>query len=117
MDALEVLKGARELLSENWTRGRLARDDGTYCAIGAISKVAIGKPRYLHEAAEEGGSDLTGFKGAVRTLGAVVPKLSVGPRSRSLEAAEARIVEFNDDQVEPDCVLAAFDAAIQKLES
>lgn len=100
MDTLDILKQARELISDErrWTRGELARDSeghevdedspsaACWCSVGAVWRV------------REGGENLCG---ALTALEEAMGTEHIG--------------DFNDSHSHAE-VLAAFDAAIAKLE-
>jgi len=91
MTPQEVLEGARELIEtpQQWMGGGLTNGKGRYCAIGAISKFATGEcGYYTAPEAERILSSVMGFD------------------------EEDMIPSFNDSSSH-DCVLAAFDAAIE----
>lgn len=98
LTAKEILEAGRAMIDKRrgWTRGELERDNGSVCALGAISKVALGHVLYL------------GFHHgecyvARNLLDEVTPN--------------GDTVDFNDKQRSKKCVLEAFDAAIQKAEA
>jgi len=85
----EILEGARNLIRvpQLWVKGELS-NGGRYCALGAISKFAVGRREYnVAPEAEE-------------LLRSVLPE-------------DEAIMDFNDKGTHR-CVLVAFDAAIEK---
>lgn len=89
---LDVLKGARELVAKGWTQGAFQRG-GCYCALGAIIKAAepVSEARLVAE--DE----------AVRHLQDLVGNY---------------VDEWNDEDYRTqDEVVAAFDKAIERVES
>jgi len=121
MTTREVLVKAREMMAKpgGWTHGTLQYNDSV-CAIGAISMAAVGEAVYVthHE-----GKGHRAFVAAVRAVGSVLPAPSPYDKGRTiLELGRTilelqdRVVGYNDSQEGPDCVLAAFDAAIAKLD-
>jgi len=114
MTTREVLVKAREMMATpgGWTYGTLQNYNDSVCAIGAISMAAVGEAVYVtdHE-----GKGHRAFAAAVRAVGSVLP--SPGPYDKgTISELQNRVVSYNDSQGGPDCVLAAFDAAIAKLD-
>jgi len=103
MQRLELLKQARGLISspENWTQGRWERRlEGrvSYCAIGAVQH-ALGHDNQL---------DIPHPMASVIVEECLAPV--IGKDSR------AAVASYNDSQPH-ECVLAMFDAAIEREEA
>jgi hypothetical protein len=109
MEAVEILKKARGLLSQPgaWTRGWFAKDASgepcqsndpsavCFCAFGAVNKFSSGPGlRDANNEATRALNDVVGADGTWKTF-----------------------ANFNDAQSTVEPVLAAFDAAIAKLEA
>jgi len=106
----EVLVKARTLIAtpSNWTRSELERLDGSVCAIGAIN-LALGIDNQDMQVQE---TYLTSKnKSALELLASVLPTPR-GWRNRPLQP-ELIVFSYNDKNPHA-CVLAAFDAAIEK---
>ncbi len=89
MTAREVLQAARDLISDrsHWRTGQLEDERGRVCAIGALNRV-VGVSN------EEESYNNPAIRPAVEALARVLPDV--------------------DDENDHDCVIAAFDAAIEK---
>ncbi len=100
MTTKETLKRARDLIADpnRWCQGML-RDGDRVCALGAISEVAG------FATVREGWWQRVP---AVRALAGVLPRT---------EENDARRVSCYNDGQPHHCVIAAFDAAIEKCES
>lgn len=96
MNTKEILEAARERISDeaNWCVGTVENNKGQNCALGAISKVATGQAWLCTPAVDS----------AMRALSDVLP---------GNEYPEMKISIFNNTRGH-DCVMAAFDAAIEK---
>jgi hypothetical protein len=114
MTTREVLEAARERISDEsrWRRGTLEDPSGRVCALGAIIVTECGSVKgcgwrnvHLENHA------------AMEALAAVLPSspLVENIQEERGRALAARITGYNDrDTTSHACVLAAFDAAIEK---
>lgn len=105
MTTKQTLERARDLLARSggWSKGALQRPDDSNCAIGAINR-ALGLPQN-----EEADYVRVENKAAIDAVGAILP---------GSEEAWVRVVSYNDSaSTDHACILAAFDAAIEKADA
>jgi hypothetical protein len=105
MTTKEILIGARDLLAKSWARGSLETQGGSVCAIGALS-LAQGHRMARYD--DDHGLGKSQFSRAIRAVSAVLPDSTPGERPQD------RVVNYNDAG-NRECVVAAFDAAIERM--
>lgn len=113
MNTKEILVGARERIAHRWKKGALYDPiDGGVCAMGALSMAAYEKAGYVEQ------FDNCEFGEAVNVLASVLPDSALIENANPIQLQEqqSRVVSYNDS-TNQQCVLAAFDAAIAKLEA
>ena len=126
-DVKETLEAARDILSDpaNWKQGGLAEVDraknevvGPYCSLGAIGKVCE-----IFSIQVGGGSSRTGEMGGAFSTMAEANSNNSEARDVYMRASkilsecyDQPVHEYNDSH-DHECVLAAFDAAIERLEA
>ena len=106
----ETLESARRIIdnSENWCQGTLEDRKGRVCSVGAIDKATILQGNY--------GARMD----AVKALSEVVPAVIWEERPDWMTDPEIankpqnRVAAYNDTH-DHECVLAAFDSAIERL--
>jgi hypothetical protein len=101
MTTKDILEAAREMIAKphGWTKNKLERA-GAVCAVGAISKVATGRATAL---------------GPMGTWIYESDENLVRAKRLLDRAVAGSIVDYNDSHTKK-CVVAAFDAAIERAE-
>ena len=126
-DVKETLEAARDILSDpaNWKQGGLAEVDraknevvGPYCSLGAIGKVCE-----IFAIRAGGSSSRTGEIGGGFHI--IAEANNDNSEARDVYMCASKVLsecydqpvhEYNDSH-DHECVLAAFDAAIERLEA
>lgn len=105
MTTREVLEQARAFIEQGWSRRTLEGMNGNVCAIGAIKRAAGLNAQGPYD------STNTYYRCATRAVARTIAK---GTYLNFADAAH-RVVQYNDNSGRTkECVLAAFDAAIEK---